>query len=165
MSANTKAPRRRTYDCMDRLADGDRWGHLSGQDSRIVDDALITGNGIGEPVFGPIAPGSIVQFEPVNQSIIWRRPEPAKPTIDEMCAMAMHDIRAMIDDRCAVHREAIRANSNWAIDRMHQRHDNMLASHELSRTLHGVLWDLVVSRPTDIRELFSDADLGVFPRA
>lgn len=49
---------------------------------------------------------------------------PPAPSIAEQCEAAMGRLKAHISAHCAEHREAIRANSNWDIRCMHQRHND-----------------------------------------
>jgi hypothetical protein len=65
---------------------------------------------------------SIVRMTIVDPEVVWSLPEPRKPTLDEQCDQAMAGVRALIDDRCAQHRVAIRANHEWDMLRMERRH-------------------------------------------
>lgn len=84
----------------------------------------------------------------IDPVIQYTQPEPRKPSLDEQCEAAMARLKAHIASHCAEHREAIRANSNYAIGQMHQRHDNwradldfsryLWAAHPMRRTLPGL---------------------------
>lgn len=78
-------------------------------------------------------------IEIIDPQIVWRMPEAPKPSLDEQCEAAMARLKAHIDSRCAEHREAIRANSQWDIHRMHQRHDEWERALAARRMVDGVI--------------------------
>lgn len=104
-----------------------------GPSSYIVPAEELAGVNIGFTLSKLEPPRILERFTLVDPVIRYTQPEPRKLTLHEQCEAAMARLKAHVYHRCAEHREAIRANSNWAIDRMHQRHDAMRARHDLER--------------------------------
>lgn len=82
-----------------------------------------------------LQPGTIIP----DPKITWTAPEPKRLALNEQCEAAMGRLKAHINSRCAEHREAIRANSNWDIGRMHQRHDNYKAEADRRQRMDALL--------------------------
>lgn len=105
------------YDCMDCLSDGDLchppkpiiWGF----DGAVGDSITAVSKVYLMQTFkNPVLVDPVISFT---------KPDPRKPTLDEQCNQAMASVRALIDDRCAQHRVAIRANHEWDMLRMNDR--------------------------------------------
>ncbi len=135
-----KTPCWHPYDCMDCLTDGDRCSYLDAA----LGDMVTTGTVTYTLSANPVAGNQLIGFDIVNPRIIWRTPEPAKPTIDEMCDQAMARVRNLINARCAEHRVAIHANSEWDIERMHERFDELESANRLRVALDDILYHILM---------------------